>query len=218
MRLLLIRHGQTPSNVGGILDTRIPGPGLTRLGEAQAAAIPETLAGEAIDAIYASTQVRSQITAAPLVAARGLELQVRDGIREIASGDYEMRSDHHAVEDYLATMVRWVDGDLDAQLPGGESAAEVFDRYNEVVAEAYTAGHRAVALVSHGAVIRTWAGYYATNLSAQFIADNPLHNTGVVVLDGSPDEGWTAVSYMGEALGGIQLDDGLRSGPAAETL
>jgi broad specificity phosphatase PhoE len=218
MRLLLIRHGQTPSNVGGILDTRIPGPGLTTLGEAQAAAIPETLAGEQIDAIYASTQVRSQITAAPLVAARGLELQVRDGIREIASGDYEMRSDFDAVEDYLATMVRWVDGDLEAQLPGGETAAEVFDRYNEVVTEAYNAGHSAVALVSHGAVIRTWAGYYADNLSAQFIADNPLHNTGVVVVEGSPIEGWTALSYMGEALGGSQLDDGLRSGPAAETL
>lgn len=218
MRLLLIRHGQTPSNVGGILDTRIPGPGLTTLGEAQAAAIPQTLDGEPIDAIYASVQVRSQITAAPLVADRGLELQVRDGIREIASGDYEMRSDYDAVEDYLATMVRWVDGDLDAQLPGGETATEVFDRYNGVVAEAYSAGHSTVAFVSHGAVIRTWAGYYADNLSAQFIADNPLHNTGIVVLEGSPEDGWTALSYMGEALGGAQLDDAAQSGPAAETL
>lgn len=218
MRLLLIRHGQTPSNVDGILDTRIPGPGLTPLGEAQAAAVPATLEGERIDAIFASVQVRSQITAAPLVAARGLELHVRDGIREIASGDYEMRSDYDAVEDYLATMVRWVDGDPEAQLPGGETAAEVFDRYNEVVAEAYDAGHEAVAFVSHGAVIRTWAGFHADNLSAQFIAENPLHNTGIVVLEGSPTAGWTAISYMGEALGGVELDDAARSGPAAETL
>ncbi len=28
MRLLLLRHGQTPSNVGGLLDTAYPGPGL----------------------------------------------------------------------------------------------------------------------------------------------------------------------------------------------
>src|SRR5699024_5083913 len=33
MRLLLIRHGQTPSNVEGILDAGYPGPGLTALGQ-----------------------------------------------------------------------------------------------------------------------------------------------------------------------------------------
>ena len=46
MRLLLIRHGQTPSNVLGALDTLVPGPGLTPLGLEQAAAIPDALAGE----------------------------------------------------------------------------------------------------------------------------------------------------------------------------
>ena len=40
MRLLLVRHGQTPSNVAGLLDTALPGPGLTALGTRQAAAIP----------------------------------------------------------------------------------------------------------------------------------------------------------------------------------
>ena len=31
MRLLLIRHGQTPSNVDYLLDTAVPGAGLTAL-------------------------------------------------------------------------------------------------------------------------------------------------------------------------------------------
>ena len=31
MRLVLIRHGQTPSNVCGLLDTAPPGPGLTHI-------------------------------------------------------------------------------------------------------------------------------------------------------------------------------------------
>lgn len=44
MRLLLVRHGETPSNVDRLLDTAVPGPGLTRLGERQAAALPEALA------------------------------------------------------------------------------------------------------------------------------------------------------------------------------
>lgn len=45
MRLLLIRHGQTPSNLKHLLDTAAPGPGLTPLGQDQAAALPQALAG-----------------------------------------------------------------------------------------------------------------------------------------------------------------------------
>ncbi|KTR37372.1 histidine phosphatase, partial [Curtobacterium oceanosedimentum] len=40
MRLLLIRHGQTPANVSGVLDAEVPGPGLTELGQQQADALP----------------------------------------------------------------------------------------------------------------------------------------------------------------------------------
>jgi broad specificity phosphatase PhoE len=217
MRLLLIRHGQTPSNVSGSLDTRIPGPGLTALGQAQAEAIPATLADVPIDAIFASVQVRSQITAAPLAADRALDVQVRAGIREISSGDYEMRSDRASVEEYLAVMVLWVDGDVEAQLPGGETASDMLARFDEVVAEAYSAGYSSVAMVSHGAAIRTWSGSRATNLSAEFIGENPLHNTGIVILEGTPETGWTALTYMGEAVGGAAVDDAA-AGPAAETL
>ncbi|MFI5427738.1 histidine phosphatase family protein [Aeromicrobium sp. UC242_57] len=37
MRLILIRHGQTPANVDGVLESTVPGPGLTELGLEQAA-------------------------------------------------------------------------------------------------------------------------------------------------------------------------------------
>ncbi|PRY64070.1 putative phosphoglycerate mutase [Glaciihabitans tibetensis] len=217
MRLLLIRHGQTPANVIGSLDTTIPGPGLTELGYEQAAAVPGALAGERIDAIYASVQVRSQLTAEPLVRERGLPLQVRPGIREISSGHLEGNTDVESQEFYLSTMVAWVEGDFAREIPGGESAADVFARYNEVIGEAYEAGQSSIAMVSHGAVIRTWAGYHAHNLGAQFVARTPLHNTGIVVVEGSPEHGWSAVSYMGEAVGGLALDDGTNAGPASRT-
>lgn len=66
MRLLLIRHGQTPANVRGELATARPGPGLTALGRRQALAIPDAVAGEQIAAIYVSPLVRTGETAAPL--------------------------------------------------------------------------------------------------------------------------------------------------------
>ncbi|HEY1158028.1 MAG TPA: phosphoglycerate mutase family protein, partial [Arthrobacter sp.] len=43
MKLLLIRHGETPGNVLGQLDTDHPGPGLTELGERQAEAMARAL-------------------------------------------------------------------------------------------------------------------------------------------------------------------------------
>ena len=45
-RLLLIRHGQTTSNVRQALDTALPGAALTDLGWSQAFAAGELLAGE----------------------------------------------------------------------------------------------------------------------------------------------------------------------------
>ena len=218
MRLLLIRHGQISSNVEGLLDTRIPGPDLTPLGVLQAAALPEALADESVDAIYASVQVRSQLTAASLALALGLEVRVRDGIREIAAGDYEMRRDFDAVEVYTSTIVAWAAGQVELEMPGGETGAEVFARFDAVVAEAYEAGHATAAFFSHGAIIRAWSGYTGTNFSAEFIAENPLRNTGVVVLEGSPEAGWAVLAYMGEAVGGPELDGSPAGDPTGAAL
>ena len=41
---MLARHGQTPANVAKLLDTVLPGPGLTDLGRLQAEALGKELA------------------------------------------------------------------------------------------------------------------------------------------------------------------------------
>ncbi|MFE6620181.1 histidine phosphatase family protein [Streptomyces sp. NPDC008086] len=198
MRLLLVRHGQTPSNVDFLLDTAVPGAGLTALGERQAAALPAALAGEDIQAVYASTLVRTQLTAAPLAAARGLEVLVRDGIREVSAGEMEMlRGDTAQGELYMKTVFAWAGGDVGLRMPGGESGAEVLSRYDAVVSEAAGSGAGVVAMVSHGAVIRLWAAARADNVDVSFAAARPLENTGVVVLEGSPVDGWKALTWAG---------------------
>ncbi|TNC19449.1 histidine phosphatase family protein [Georgenia sp. 311] len=215
MRLILIRHGQTSSNVGGLLDTGEPGAHLTELGREQAAAVARTLADERIDAVYASTLVRTQQTAEPLLAERGLELRVRDGIREISAGDLEMRGDDEAVRAYVGTIFGWAQ-DPDRRLPGGESGHEVWQRYDDVVAEAHAEGVGTAVMFSHGAVIRSWTAVRAENVTAEHAAYNPLSNTGVVVLEGSPREGWWAHLWEGEPLGGERVEDTAHDGPAAE--
>ncbi|MCJ0701985.1 histidine phosphatase family protein [Frigoribacterium faeni] len=215
MRLLLIRHGQTPDNVVGRLGTAAPGPGLTDLGRRQAAAVPAALADESIGALYVSTLRRTHETAAPLAAALGLEPIEVAGFREVIAGELEARSDHDAVSTYLGAVVSWVSGDLDRRLPGSEDGHEFFARFDAAVAGAVASGHETVAVVSHGAAIRGWCGSRSHG-SAEFVAQHPLENTGVVVLEGDPASGWRLVAWQGAPVGGPELDDDTDADPTGE--
>jgi len=200
MRLILIRHGQTNSNVDGLIDTDEPGAGLTGLGFVQAAALPDSLGGESIDVLYTSTLVRARQTTAPLAASLGLDVRVRDGLREVRAGTLEMRGDAAAVQLYRDTTFAWSAGDVDVRMPGAESGAEVYARYDAVIDEIALLGVGTAAVVSHGAVIRSWAAARAHNVTADFAARSPLTNTGVLLLDGSPRDGWHALTWDGRAL------------------
>ncbi|MFF7891272.1 histidine phosphatase family protein [Streptomyces sp. NPDC007907] len=217
MRLLLIRHGQTPSNLKHLLDTAAPGPALTPLGQQQAAALPAALAGEEIGALYASTLLRTQLTAAPLAARTGLEVRVRDGIRELSAGDLEMRGDDLAIETYLNTAFAWSAGETELRMPGGENGVEALGRFDSVVEEASGTGAGTVALVSHGAVIRMWVAARAGNIDVDFASTHQLQNTGVVILTGTPAEGWQVREWAGRSIG-PQSGAPQESGPAGEAV
>ena len=203
MRLILIRHGETPSNVAGALDTAVPGAPLTPLGHRQAAAIPPVLTIERISAIHASPLVRTQLTAAPLATARGLEVVVNEGLEEIAAGHLEMKTDDDAVAAYSDTVAAWIAGDLTATMPGGTDGHAFFERYSAAVG-AITGDHADDATVvafSHGAAIRTFAARHGGSAEARLL------NTGAVVLEGSPYRGWVVTRWSRDPLGGAHLID-----------
>ncbi|KQX72538.1 histidine phosphatase family protein [Aeromicrobium sp. Root472D3] len=200
MRLILVRHGQTPANVDGILESTVPGPALTSLGSEQAEQLVGALADQPIDALYVSTMVRTHLTAAPLLAARGLDPVERAGLREIAAGDVEGLSDDASVHQYVSTLFAWCGGDLDLRMPGAQTGREVVERFDEVVAEVEASGAENVALVSHGAIIRAWCAVRADNIDLDFVTDHYVTNTGVVVVDGSTAEGWTVTSWLGQSV------------------
>lgn len=209
MRLLLIRHGQTPSNVSGALDTGIPGPGLTELGHTQARAVPGALAEERITAIHASVLIRTQLTAEPLARARSLEVQVDEGLREISAGDLEMHTDQESVDAFHHGLHAWVDGDLRHRIGGGESGVDFLERYDAAV-RAIAAAHDpgdTVAIVSHGAAIRLWTALRARNAGPQLAVQTRMLNTGLAVVEGLPERGWELSLWHGEPLGGAHLSD-----------
>lgn len=212
MRLLLIRHGQTPGNVLGQLDTAHPGPGLTELGERQAEALSRALANERIHALYASTLIRTQITAAPLARVHGLETEVLQGIHEIEAGALEKLTDHESHKRYLGTIFSWAGGELDRRMPAGPSGNDFFERYDaaiaKIAARANGGGNSgSVAVVSHGAAIRVWTGLRARNIEPDFAIRHALDNTGIVALEGDPDTGWELIHWDDSPVGGLALAD-----------
>lgn len=212
MKLLLIRHGQTPGNVLGQLDTAHPGPGLTELGERQAEALARSLANEQIGALYASTLVRTQITAAPLSRMQGLEVEVLDGLHEIEAGSLEKLTDPESHKRYMSTVFAWAAGDLDRRMPAGPDGHQFFERYDADIARiaertARNGDAAVAAVVSHGAAIRTWAGLRAADADHEFAARHVLANTGIVALEGDPDAGWRLIHWDGSPVGGLALAD-----------
>ncbi|MCW2738177.1 histidine phosphatase family protein [Nocardioides sp.] len=216
MRLLLMRHGQTHANVSGELDTAHPGVDLTDLGRAQAVAASKALDGEALDAIYVSSRVRTHQTAAPTAEDRGLSLTVLDGLEEISAGDFEMRNDHDAVAGYIGSVATWLEGDLTHRMPGAETGEEFLARFDAAVRRIVDAGHDTALVVSHGAALRTWVSTRMEPHPDAPPATQPLHNTALLVLEGDFDAGWRMVSWQGHPVGGDYLEDPTAEDPTGD--
>jgi broad specificity phosphatase PhoE len=216
MRLLLLRHGQTHSNVIGALDTAIPGAPLNDLGMRQAAAVPGALDGQDIDSISASTILRAQQTAAPLASQRAMSVEIRDGLREISAGSLEMRADHTSQGIYTATAFAWARGDLQLRMPDGESGLEFFERFDAAVADILSTSRRTVVAVSHGAAIRTWVAARCGNTDGAFAGTHQLDNTGVAILEGNRVREWTLIDWRSTPLGGTGLADPRAIDPTGE--
>jgi broad specificity phosphatase PhoE len=221
MRLLLLRHGQTASNVLGALDTAVPGAPLTPLGQSQAGAVPVGLAGEGIDRIYASTLTRTLQTAKPIADALGIDVAVLDGLKEIQAGALEMKSDRRSIGEYVATIFAWARGDLTIRMPGGETGHQFFDRFDASIAAATEAGGTAL-VVSHGAAIRTWVAARCELIDGSFASSHQLDNTGLVTIESGHhaaghDRAWRLVDWHSAPIGGAGLSDQNALDPTGES-
>ncbi|GAA1728843.1 histidine phosphatase family protein [Isoptericola hypogeus] len=216
MRLLLLRHGQTPANVAGLLDTGAPGPVLTDLGERQARAVPPALRDRRIGALAVSSLVRTALTAAPLAADRGIDPLVLPGLREIEAGDLEKSADHADHDVYLETVFGWSRGDRDRRMPGGPDGHAFLARFDDAVARLAGRGLDVVVAVSHGAAIRSWASARVRGLDVDEVEHTPLANTGLIEVDGDPDAGWRLVDWTREPVGGAHLEPVVAHDPTGE--
>ena len=148
----LLRHGEP--NVFGRINGRLPGVGLSARGRAEIAAVAARLAGEKIEALYASPMQRTQETAAILSERLGLQVGCRNDVIEIDFGEWT-----GLTADEIRKDPRWQPWNTCrsiATIPGGESWRQVHDRMVSALFDlqrVHPGG--SVVIVSHGDVIRS---------------------------------------------------------------
>jgi len=152
--LYLLRHGETAySQTGkycGIID-----PELTPQGLAMAQEFAAAYGSLPWEAIYASPMKRAIATAQPLCDVTGLDMQLRDGLKEINYGEWEDRTPDYVREHHNEDYIRWLTEPAWNPPTGGETSVQIASRANLVLAEIeekYTSGN--VLVVSHKATIR----------------------------------------------------------------
>ncbi|MFL0179443.1 histidine phosphatase family protein [Mycobacterium sp. SMC-15] len=212
----LVRHGQSVDNAEDILGTLPPGAPLTELGQQQAedvaplidAAYPGGLAG-----IYASEFIRAQDTAQPLADLLGMDVMVLAGLNEINAGWFEGHDLNILTEiAYALPTFMWALGQYWVPMLGStidpngvafnDRVTEAIDAiYNNTVAD--PANPLNDAVFAHAGTISIWTLMNVKNpdfglvLSELLDTHSPLANTGQVVIEGNPTDGWTLVSWGG---------------------
>ena len=125
-----LRHGESVSNAEPGRD--LPdeaGDRLTDRGHAQAAQAARNLGDLGIDRLWSSPLRRARETAEPIAAELGLEIEIREDLRELreADGHGELPAEEQRLRRWSAWMADHPDEPAFAP-PGGESFAAVLER------------------------------------------------------------------------------------------
>lgn len=150
VRLFLARHGEADHETGLVTDD---GGWLTATGRAQARALGERLRGERVARVWSSPLSRAVQTAEIAAGVLGVDVVVREGLREYGVGTLA-GTDADEAAALGPVFAAWAAGDDAATIPGGEALAAVAARVARVLDEVRDV-HRgeAVLVVGHGGAL-----------------------------------------------------------------
>ena len=153
-RAFMVRHGATVLSA----EDRFAGAtdiALSDEGREQTRRLAERLSDENITAVYASPLGRTVETAQILAAPHKLEVQTRDGLREINHGRWEQMTRHEVEEKFPEEAAEWEKDPYTFAPLGGESGLAVTARALPVLIDIVrTHPGENILVVSHKATIR----------------------------------------------------------------
>ena len=190
-RFFVARHGEAEYESDLLGDV---GGSLTQAGRGQSRTLAESLRGQKIARVWSSPLARAVQTAEIAAARLGVEVVVREALREYSVGDWAGQESEGARFDEV--FRQWADGRLGERIPGAESGQEIIARFTSAL-NAIADEHRGegVLVVTHGGVMLT---ALPPLLGLPYPHGFPtLSNCGVIEAEADVD-GWRAVSWCGE--------------------
>ena len=153
-RVFMVRHGATVLSA----EDRFAGEtdvALSETGREQARSLAERLRDEPLGAVYASPLGRARETAQIVAQPHGIEVQTRDGFREISHGHWEQMTRAEVDGRFSGEAMEWERDPYTFAPAGGESGLAVTARALPVLIECVRAHPGSCSLVvSHKATIR----------------------------------------------------------------
>ncbi len=153
-RIFLVRHGATPltaeDRFAGSTDVPLSGEGREQVHQ-----LAQRLANQPIAAVYASPMNRTLETARILAKPHHLDVEPRDGLREISHGHWEQLTRREVEKQYPEEAVAWEEDPYTFAPAGGESGLDVTARSLPVLMKIVQCHPgKTVLIVSHKATIR----------------------------------------------------------------
>lgn len=162
-KLILVRHGTTICNEGGVL-SGLTDSKLSENGKLQANKLAEFLKDEKIDIIYTTPFSRTKETVKELAKIKNIQIEESDLLNEINFGDFEGLSFKKVEKDYPEEFEKIIKDGFEYKYPNGESLIDTFHRVGnqiEIILEKNE--EKNIMICSHGGTIRNIISYLLCN-------------------------------------------------------
>ncbi len=155
LTLYFLRHGETPFSREDLLSGAAADPELTVEGRQMAEDFATAYRDVPFKAVYCSPLLRTRATAAPICEALGIRPELRDGLTEIAFGEWEGKTRAEALGSFHDDYLRWLADPAWNAPTGGETAVATAERAMRVINEIRSVVPKGdVLVVSHKSTIR----------------------------------------------------------------
>ncbi len=161
MLQILIRHGESLSNREG----RVQGQAdikLSDTGRQQATAVASWCKSQSFHKksceLWSSPLCRARETADVIGTAIGLSAQIEDKLVELNAGVFQGHLWDDLADRFPEDVAQWRSGDVDFQIPGGESRRQLAERGRHALQSLSCRPVDSMVIVAHGGVLTAALG------------------------------------------------------------
>ena len=161
MLQILIRHGESLSNREG----RVQGQADVKLsdtGRQQATAVASWCKSQSFHKksceLWSSPLCRARETADVIGTAIGLSAQIEDKLVELNAGVFQGHLWDDLADRFPEDVAQWRSGDVDFQIPGGESRRQLAERGRHALQSLSCRPVDSMVIVAHGGVLTAALG------------------------------------------------------------